>query len=105
MVTWKSSPPAFSWPIRYFLLDSDALWVTSKERGVLALKKERRISRACFLEQLRVDEITVTSIFSANQLERELTSPYGGKNGKLPVRVLRLCCGSHQETHQHQQYA
>ena len=35
---------------------------------------------------------------------RQITG-YGGKNGKLPVRVLRLCCGSHQETRQHQQYA
>ena len=34
MVTWNNSPPAFSRPIMYFLLVSDALWVTEKERGV-----------------------------------------------------------------------
>ena len=59
----------------YFLLASEALCVTVKERGVLASKKLRRISRACFLEQLRDDEIMVTSRLSANQEESEAASP------------------------------
>lgn len=75
MVTWKSSPPAFSRPIIYFLLLSEALCVTWKERGVLAWKKLRRISRACFLEQLREEEMMVTSKLSANQVESDAASP------------------------------
>ncbi len=75
MLTWNSSPPAFSRPIRYFLLASEALCVTWKERGVLASKNERRISLACFLEQFREEEMTVTSKLSANQLERDAASP------------------------------
>lgn len=58
-----------------FLLASEALWVAVKERGVWVSKKLRRICRAWALEQLRVDEITVTSRLSANQLEREAASP------------------------------
>ena len=38
MVTWNSSPPAFSRPMRYFLLASEARWDTWKERGVLEAK-------------------------------------------------------------------
>ena len=57
------------------MLASEARCVTWKERGVLEAKKLRRISRACFLEQLRDVDRTVTSRLSANQLEREAASP------------------------------
>ena len=75
MVTWNSSPPAFKRPIIYFLLLSEALCVIRNDLGVLAWKKLRRISRACFLEQLREEEMMVTSRLSANQEEREAASP------------------------------
>ena len=75
MVTWKSSPPALRTPMRYFLLASDALWVTSKERGVYAAKKLRRIWRAWLREQFLWVEMIVTSRLSANQLDRDAASP------------------------------
>ena len=75
MVTWKSSPPAFRTPIRYFLLASDALWVTSNDLGVYAEKKVRRIWRAWLREQFLGDDMIVTSRLSANQLDRDAASP------------------------------
>lgn len=61
--------------MRYFLLASEALWVASKERGVYVPKKLRRICLAWALEQLREEDRTLMSRLSANQLERDATSP------------------------------
>ena len=59
----------------YFRLASDALCDTVKERGVLASKKVRRISRACLREQFRLEEMIVMSRLSANQADSEAASP------------------------------
>ena len=113
MVTWKSSPPALRMPMRYFLLASEALWTTWNERGVLAEKNLLRVSRACFLEQLRDDEMTVRSRLSANQLEREAASPAarylvmdektenssdGGVRRALVVIICPFCAKATAET-------